>query len=139
MTEELKPGLTRTERITIDRERTIGFLGDECRVYATPWLVYDVEMVCRNLLLSCIGPGKDSVGTRVEIDHLAATLMGMWAEITVTVADVKGPAVTFEVSARDGVEPIAKGRHGRFVVSIDRTAERMKAKQAKAAEASAYA
>jgi fluoroacetyl-CoA thioesterase len=133
MSETLKAGLTATTRIPIDAERTISFMGDDCRVYATPKLLYDVEMACRNLVLPHLEAGRDTVGTRVELDHMGATLMGMWVEITVTVAEVNGPALVFEFSARDAVEPVAKGRHNRFVVGVEKTAQRLKAKQAKAA------
>ena len=133
MSENLKPGLSATTRIPIDVERTISFMGDDCRVYATPKLLYDIEMACRNLVLPHLEAGRDTVGTRVELDHMGATLMGMWVEITVTVAEVNGPALVFEFSARDAVEPVAKGKHHRFVVGIEKTAQRLKAKQAKAA------
>lgn len=132
MNQALRPGLTRIERVTIDRDRTIGFLGDECRVYSTPKLLYDVEIACRNLLLEHGGPGRDSVGTRVEIDHIAATLLGMWAEITVRLTAVSGNAVSFEFAARDAIEEIARGRHNRFIVSPEKTVERLRAKLAKA-------
>ena len=134
MSEPLQPGLTRTERVTVDRDRTIGFMGDECRVYSTPKLLYDIEIACRNLLLAHGEPGKDSVGTRVEIDHIGATLMGMWVEITVKLTEVNGNAVSFEFSARDAIEQIARGRHNRFIVSLEKTAQRLKAKLAKANE-----
>ena len=133
MSETLKPGLTLTRRITVDRERTISFMGDECRVYATPLMLYDVEFACRDLLLEHLEPGKDSVGTRVELDHVGATLLGMWAEITVTLANVEGNAVTFDFTVRDAVEEVARGRHNRFVVGVEKTAQRLKAKLAKAA------
>lgn len=133
MSEPLKPGLTATRRYDIDKARTIGFMGDECRVYSTPSLLYDTEVACRDLLLQHIEPGKDSVGTRVELDHLGATLLGMWVEITVTLAEINGPAVTFDFTARDAIEQVAKGRHSRFIVGIEKTAQRLKAKQAKAA------
>jgi fluoroacetyl-CoA thioesterase len=132
MSETLQPGLTVTRRIDIDRERTISFMGDECRVYATPKLLYDIEMACRDLLLQHIEPGKDSVGTRVELDHIAATMLGMWVEITVTLTAVNGGAVSFEFSARDAVEEVARGKHNRFIVGIEKTAQRLKAKLAKA-------
>ena len=132
MSEPLKPGLTATRRIEIDRDRTISFMGDECRVYATPKLLYDVEYACRDLLIEHIEPGKDSVGTRVELDHVGASLLGMWVDITVTIAEVDGGAVTFEFSARDAIEEIARGKHNRFVVGIEKTAQRLKAKLAKA-------
>lgn len=133
MTEPLQPGLTATVRHDIDRDRTISFMGDDCRVYATPKLLYDVEMACRDLLLRHIEAGKDSVGTRVELDHLGATLLGMWVEITVTLTAVNGNAVTFDFTARDAVEEVARGRHNRFVVGIEKTAQRLQAKRAKAA------
>ena len=132
MGETLKPGLTATRRIEIDRDRTISFMGDECRVYATPKLLYDVEYACRDLLIEHIEPGKDSVGTRVELDHVGASMLGMWVDITVTIVEVNGGAVTFEFSARDAIEEIARGKHNRFVVSLEKTAQRLKAKLAKA-------
>jgi predicted thioesterase len=133
MSDTLKPGLTLTRRINVDRARTISFMGDECRVYATPLMLYDVEFACRDLLLEHLEAGKDSVGTRVELDHVGATLLGMWAEITVTLAKVEGPAVSFDFTVRDAVEEVAHGRHNRFIVGIEKTAQRLKAKAAKAA------
>jgi predicted thioesterase len=132
MSDTLKPGLTATRRVDIDANRTISFMGDDCRVYSTPNLLYDIEMACRDLLLANIEPGKDSVGTRVELDHVGATLMGMWVEITVTLKEVNGGAVSFDFTARDAVEEVARGKHNRFVVGVEKTAQRLKAKQAKA-------
>ena len=135
MSDTLKPGLTATTRIDVDTARTIGFMGEDLRVYSTPSLLYDVEVACRELILPHVGEGKDSVGTRVEFDHVGATLLGMWVEITVTLAEVNGPAVTFEFSARAAVEEVARGKHSRFVVGLEKTAQRLKASQAKAAGA----
>jgi len=132
MSETLKPGLTATRHVEIDRERTISFMGDDCRVYATPKLLYDLEYVCRDLLLEHIEPGKDSVGTRVELDHVGATLMGMWVDISVTLTEVNGGAVSFDFSVRDALEEVARGKHHRFIVGIEKTAQRLKAKLAKA-------
>jgi len=132
MSEPLEPGLTLTRKIDIDRERTISFMGDECRVYSTPRMLYDIEMTCRELLLQHIEAGKDSVGTRVELDHVGATLLGMWVEITVTLAAVNGNAVSFDFAVRDAIEDVARGKHNRFVVGIEKTAQRLKAKLAKA-------
>jgi predicted thioesterase len=132
MSEPLQAGLSLTRRIAIDRERTISFMGEECRVYSTPRMLYDIEMTCRELLLAHGEPGKDSVGTRVELDHVGATLLGMWVEITVTLSSVNGAAVSFDFTARDAVEEVARGKHNRFVVGIEKTAQRLKAKLAKA-------
>jgi predicted thioesterase len=132
MSESLHAGLTLTRRVTIDRERTISFMGEECRVYATPLMLYDIEYACRDLLKEHIGADRDSVGTRVELDHVGATLLGMWVEITVTLAKVDGNAVSFDFTVRDAVEEVARGRHNRFIVGIEKTAQRLKAKAAKA-------
>jgi len=137
MSEPLKAGLSATRRVDIDRDRTISFMGDDCRVYATPKLLYDIEMACRDLLLQHIEPGQDSVGTRVELDHIGATLLGMWVEISVTLAEVNGGAVSFDFSARDADEVVARGKHKRFIVGIEKTAQRLKAKLAKAQSAAA--
>ena len=132
MSDTLKAGLTATRRIDIDRDRTISFMGDDCRVYSTPNLLYDIEMTCRDLLLEHIETGKDSVGTRIELDHVGATLLGMWVEISVTLSEVNGGAVCFDFTARDAVEEVARGKHNRFVVGVEKTAQRLKAKLAKA-------
>lgn len=128
----LVAGLTHTRRWDIDKARTIDFMGEEGRVYATPELVRDIEMTCRDFLLEHCDAGEDSVGTRVEIDHTAPTLMGMWVDITLTVAAVNGRAVSFAIEARDALDPVAKGVHNRFVVGVEQTKARLKAKADKA-------
>ena len=94
-------------------------------------LVRDIEVACRNVLLEHLDAGEDSVGTRIELDHLAATLLGMTVELTVTVATTNGRAVSFEVSGRDGVDLICRGRHNRFIVEPqdDRGAPRRQGRQ----------
>jgi len=128
----LAPGITTTREFAIDRERTIDFMGEEARVYATPMLVRDIEVTCRELLLAHLDAGEDSVGTRVEIDHLAATLLGMKVAITATLAELKGRAAVFEVSATDGLDTICRGRHARFIANVEQVKQRLKQKQAKA-------
>ncbi len=58
--------------------------------------------------------------------------MGMWVDITVTIAEGNGGAVSFDFSARDAIEEVARGKHGRFIVGIEKTAQRLKEKLAKA-------
>ncbi len=137
MSEPVKTGLSATRRVDIDSDRTISFMGEDCRVYSTPSLLQDVEVACRDLLLQHIEPGKDSVGTRVELDHVGATLIGMWVDISVTLAEVNGSAVSFDFTVRDAVEAVARGKHNRFIVGIEKTAQRLKAKLAKAQSATA--
>ena len=51
MKQSLVAGIKKTERFAVDKDRTIGFMGEACRVYGTPYLLLDVETLCRNLLL----------------------------------------------------------------------------------------
>ena len=128
----LATGLHSLSKLTVDRDRTIDFMGEAARVYATPMLVRDIEMACRNLLLEHLDAGEDSVGTRVEIDHIGATLLDMAVEITVRINELNGRAVTFEVEGKDSIEPICRGKHSRFIVDVAKTAQRLAAKKQKA-------
>lgn len=123
-------GASTTRRIQIDKRRTIDFLGEELRVYATPELVRDFEETCRNFLLGYTDPGEDSVGTGIHISHSGATLLGMNVEITVTVTAVEGRKISFSVLARDDAEEISRGEHGRFVVEVEKLKSRVAAKAA---------
>lgn len=137
MKDSLRPGLSVTKRYDVDKDRTIGFMGEEGRVYATPSLVRDIEQTCRDFLKEHADGDEDSVGMEVAVKHTAPTLPGMTVEITATVAAVDGRKVTFDVSARDDVEAIGEGRHTRFVVGVGKTLERLKAKASKRAAAPA--
>ena len=133
MKASLQPGVSHRRSITIDRARTIGFMGEEARVYATPSMILDIEQTCRELILQHVDAGEDSVGIEVAIKHLAATLPDMNVEIAVKVTAVEGRKVTFEVAAKDELEAISTGTHARFVVDTAKTIERIKAKAARLA------
>ena len=131
MKDTLRPGVSATKSITIDRDRTISFMGEDARVYSTPRLITDIEFTCRNLLLEHCVPGEDSVGAEIALKHLAATLEGSTVEIAARVTAVDGRKVVFEVTAMDELEQISGGSHTRVVVELARRIERLKAKAAK--------
>jgi predicted thioesterase len=135
MKDTLRPGVSATRRITVDRDRTIGFMGEDARVYATPRLVSDIETTCRNLLLEHCDASEDSVGAEIALKHLAATLEGSTVEISARVTAVDGRKVVFDVAAKDELEQISGGTHVRVVVELTRRVERLKAKAAKLAAA----
>jgi len=139
MKDSLRPGLTSTRRITVDRDRTISFMGEEARVYATPRLVSDMEFTCRNLMLEHSDVAEDSVGAEIALKHMAATLEGSAVEITVRIVAVEDRKVVFEVAAKDEIEAISVGTHTRVVVDLARRIERLRAKAAKLAAAKAAA
>ena len=135
MKASLAAGASATARIVVDRERTIDFMGEDARVYATPMLVRDVEIAARDLIGRHLDAGEDTVGIRIELDHLAATLLGMPVELTVEVAAVEGRVVTVDFEGRDSIDLICRGRHRRFVVDVAATQARLAAKAVKAAQA----
>src|SRR4051812_17832711 len=120
MKASLKPGLTKTVHITVDRGRTIGFMGDDGRVYSTPSMVSDFEYATRDLLFDYLDPGEDTVGAHVSVDHLGPSLEGDTIEIVLTVTEVDGRRVTVEAAMRDSVEQVGRGVHQRFVVDVAR-------------------
>ena len=135
MKSTLQAGLRHTARLEVTRERTIDFMGENARVYATPMLVRDVEVACRELLLPHLDAGEDSVGTRIELDHTAPTLLGMPVVLEVELSALKGRAATFTVSGSDGVDTICKAVHNRFIVDVATTVQRLADKAAKAGRA----
>lgn len=128
METRLEPGLTLRRSVGVDRDRTIDFMGEEGRVYATPALIMDIEQTCRELILSHAEDGKDSVGAEVSLSHLAPTLLGKDVEIQVRVVAIEGRRVTFDFEASDELERIGSGTHTRFVVDKQKLFERLKAK-----------
>lgn len=133
MRDSLRPGLVRTEALRVGPERVIAFLGEDLRVYGTPELGRDVEIACRNLLLDHCDKGEDSVGVRMELDHSAATPIGMDVVIEVTLAALDGRRAAFDFVARDAIEEIGRGRHIRFILDIETAKKRLVAKAAKSA------
>jgi predicted thioesterase len=131
MKTSLKKDLSFSKTIEVDEKRCIGFMGKEGAVYATPYMVSDVEYTCRNLLLEHLDPGEDSVGAHVSIDHLAPTPLGMKVTVEVKIAEIDRRKVVFDFSVKD-LEEVGRGRHVRFVVDTAKTRERLAAKRAKA-------
>jgi len=114
----------------VDDARVIGFMGDDCRVYATPRVIGDIEYACRNFLLGHLEPGEDSVGTKVAVEHIGPALLGAEVSIDIKVTGVDGRRVTFEARVLEGAEEILRGTHERFVVAVDKVRERLLKKKA---------
>lgn len=132
MKDTIKIGMSAKRQIVVDTARTIDFLGENLRVYATPELVRDFEIVCRDFVLEHTDVGEDSVGTGINVSHGGATLRGMSVDISVTVSKIDGRLVTFDLAAKDALEEISRGSHSRFVVEVDKLRQRVAGKAAKA-------
>lgn len=131
MKDTLALGLETQRRYTVDKARTIDFLSDDqgftARVYATPALIRDIEETCRDLALEHLDPGEDTLGTHVDIKHLAPTLLGMWVDIEARITGLSGRALNLSVTVRDQLDQtVAEGLHGRFVIDVGKTLERLR-------------
>ncbi len=117
--------------LLVTPEVAIDFLGtDEARVLATPFLIGYMELTARNTIRPYLEPDEDSVGTLVNIRHLAATPVGMSVQFRAEVTAVEGRRVVFRVEARDESELIGEGIHERFVINIPRFVTKLAAKRA---------
>ncbi len=92
----------------------------ELAVLSTPSLIWFLEHAAREALAPLLDEGETSVGVKVEVEHLAATPLGHEVICRARVVHVEGPTVTFQVSADDRRETIARGLHRRRVVSAER-------------------
>ena len=119
------------ERLLVTSEVAIDFLGQEnARVLSTPNLIQHLEMTARNSIKPLLEAGFDSVGTHVNVAHLAATPLGMNVTFRSEVLSVNDRRVNFKVEAFDEKEKIAEGTHERAVIEIARFATRLAAKSA---------
>jgi predicted thioesterase len=125
----LAAGIAGENTLVVDAGRCIAFMGPENAVYATPQMVSDVEYAIRDFLLQHLDAGEDTVGTRVVIDHLAATPAGMKVTIRYQVHAVEGRSVRCAFSVRDDLEECGRGEHVRFVVDIEKTRQRLARKR----------
>ena len=130
MKPSLKAGLAHTKKITVDESRVIAFMGDDCRVYATPRIISDVEYACRDFLLPHLDAGEDSVGTKVNWEHVGPALLGAEVTLSIKVLQVDGRRVVFEANVNDGADAVAHGTHERFVVDVQKMRERLLKKKA---------
>jgi fluoroacetyl-CoA thioesterase len=117
---KLKAGAIKEREITVSSNMTTSFLWEGENVLSTPAMIMEMEETCRLLLKEQAIPGKDwdSVGTIVDIKHLAATPVGAQVFLEAKVASVDGRRVMFEVEAYDRLDRIGEGRHERFIINV---------------------
>jgi len=106
----------------------------EYRIFSTPDLVLLLEETAMEALAPRLSDGQSSVGSKVEVAHVAPTLLGqrVWCTATVTLVDRR--RVVFDIEARDDIETIATGTHERFVVDLDRFSDRLAEKSSAIAQ-----
>jgi fluoroacetyl-CoA thioesterase len=129
----VKVGATKDREIKVSQNQSTTFLWEGENVFSTPSMISEMEETCRLLLKEQFIPEEqwDSVGTFVEIKHLAATPVGAEVLLKVKVCSVNGRRVMFEVEASDNMEKIGEGRHERTIIDIARFRNRFDVKKKK--------
>jgi predicted thioesterase len=118
-------------QLLVTSEVAITFLGTEgARVLSTPHMIGYMERTCRDAVLPWLEAGYDTVGTHVNVAHLAATPIGMSVTFTAEVIRVDGRRVEFRVEARDEKEKIGEGTHERAIINVAKFATRLAEKLA---------
>ena len=136
MKETLQPGIEHEFTFTITRDQTVPALypvADEFQempeVFATGFMVGMLEWTCIQAVNPHLDwPREQTVGTRIDCDHTAATPPGMTVTTRVRLVEVEGRRLVFEVEADDGVDRITRGRHERFVIDREKFGSRLSAK-----------
>lgn len=126
------------ERTTkVGHNQTTSFLWEGENVFSTPSMISEMEETCRLLLKEQFlkdDQDWDSVGTLVDIKHIASTPVGAEIILNAEIINVDGRRVLFKVSAQDNLEMIGEGRHERFIINIPKFREKFDIKVKKLKE-----
>lgn len=136
MKDTLKPGIESEFKLHIPESKTVPALYPESaefqempEVFATGFMVGFLEWACIKAINPHLDwPGEQTVGTHIDVSHIAATPAGFEVTAKVKLIEVDGRRLLFEVEAHDGVELISKGKHERFIISKEKFDSKMKEK-----------
>jgi len=122
----IQPGIAREESFPVEEEHTAIHVGSgSLRVLATPWMIAFMERNARRLLGERLPAGYSSVGSHVDVGHLAPTPVGGRVRVRAEVLAVDGWKVEFLIQAWDEQELIGEGRHQREVIEEERFLRRV--------------
>jgi len=130
---DLPAGLTGTAELVVGEQHTAPRVGSgRIRVLATPVMINLIEAAALAAVEQSLPEEHQSLGTRLDISHVAATPVGMRVRATAEVVGVEGRTVRFRVRAEDELDLIGEGTHERVVVNLARFDERVREKAARA-------
>lgn len=123
-------GTSGEEKLLVTSEFAINFLGAEgARVLSTPNMIGYMERTARNTVFPLLDPGYDTVGTHVNVAHLAAAPMGMTVTFRAEVTGMTERRVHFRVEAWDEKEKIGEGTHERAIINVAKFTTRLAEKR----------
>ena len=133
MKASLQPGITHSFRFTVPENKTVPHIYPEAadfqtmpRVFATGYLVALCEWACIDLLKPHLDwPDEQSLGTHVNLSHVAATPPGLTITVAAKLEHIAGRKLTFSLSAHDGIDAVTSGTHERVIIDPDRFKDRM--------------
>jgi predicted thioesterase len=115
----ITPGMHAERLLTVTPELTVKhFVPGMPAVYGTPLMIMAMEITCGDAIAACLPDGWVTVGTEVDVRHLAATPVGHQVRTTAVVIKVERKVIRFEVEAFDGARKIGDGRHARGLVNV---------------------
>src|ERR1700761_4686864 len=118
--DSIKIGMSAERSLIVPPDRTVGhFVQGMPMVYATPMMILEMEMASADAIAACLEPGWVTLGTEVDIKHLAATPVGSRVRTTAKVIAVERHLIRFEVEAFDERRRIGSGRHARGLVNVE--------------------
>jgi fluoroacetyl-CoA thioesterase len=125
----LKDGLAGSAELVVGDEHTAPRVGSgRVRVLATPVMINLMEAAALDAVENLIPAGHQSLGTRLDVRHIAATPVGMRVRATAEVVRVEGRTLAFRVEARDERDLIGDGAHERVIVNVERFDKRVQEK-----------
>lgn len=125
----MEVGMKHTVKEIVTMEKTAAQVGSGLLpVYATPAMIALMEKCASECVAPFIEEGKSSVGTMLNVKHLAASPVGIEITCTATVTEIDGRRIAFSLEASDATGPIGEGTHERFIIDIERFMAKCNAK-----------
>ena len=122
----IKIGMSAARLLTVTPERTVRHVIPTMpAVFGTPMMILEMEMASGDAIRAHLAPGWVTVGTEVDIKHLAAALVGSTVRTTAKVIEVGRRVIRFEVEAFAGERKIGEGRHARGLINVAKFEERL--------------
>jgi fluoroacetyl-CoA thioesterase len=126
--ENVRVGMTGRHEVVVTRELTVGAHVDGMPfVFGTPMMILAMEIASGQTVAAHLPPGWATVGSEVNVRHLAPTPMGRTVTATARVVEVSGRGLLFAVEAHDGVRKVGEGTHRRGAVNLESFAKRLAA------------
>ena len=118
---ELKIGMIGKTEVSVDNSNTAKAMGSgSLEVFATPAMIALMEKAATLAVAECLPEGSSTVGTMINVKHIAATPVGMNVAARATLNQIDGKRLVFTVEAFDGKDKIGEGQHERFIINVEK-------------------